>query len=175
MQELLRGRHIELPADPYQRVALFEQEIIAEFGRCARVLRTLAEIEHIQQAFAAPVRNLEQCGAVAFGWIARLQDVEVSRKLDLAVRRAWREIDVGDDPVGCQLGIDSEIGLRENSLVGTSRADGGAVEDVGPLHHLDVSDSREACESKKERENRNASKHETNFSWLRRASGWPAR
>jgi len=65
---------VGLPADPDQREALFEQEVVAK-------------IELREQAFVPSIRNLQQGGSVALAWIKRPEHVKIRGKFDLPLRR----------------------------------------------------------------------------------------
>ena len=70
-------RWIELPADPQQRVALFEQQAVAEILLVFRVETAGGAVEHAQHALPAAVVDLEQYGPVAAGQIHRLDQVDI--------------------------------------------------------------------------------------------------
>ena len=107
--ETLTMRRIELPADPEQREALRHQETVAHLGFGGRIeaaRRLVVEGEH---PFAAAVRDLVQHCAVAAFDLFRLDQKEVRRELDAPAGILWRLVDVGDDFVWREGGVDLEV------------------------------------------------------------------
>src|SRR5580658_8497061 len=132
--EKIRARgNIELPADPDERVALLEQKAIAKGLGRVDVERATGEIEGAQEAFAAAVRNLKQCRAVAFSGIARLEDEEIGFELDKTGSVDRSQIQVGNDAARGEFGVDGELHPSLNGLIRAGGAKGLTVQNVLPL------------------------------------------
>jgi hypothetical protein len=133
--------HVEFPAEPHQRVALLQQEAIAEIGFVARIVRS-PQIERPQHGLAAAVRDLEQQRMIAVLGIARLQTIEIGRELHQPVLIARRPGDVGDDFVGRQIGIDREISFADDALIRSGRGESLAVQNIAALGNFDTDERR---------------------------------
>ena len=81
-------RHVILPTQPKQRVALFQQQTAA------------VRLEHVEQPHAASVGYFEQQSAVAQLRVARPQHDEVCGPLDIAAFIARCFVDVRNDAIG---------------------------------------------------------------------------
>ena len=125
-------RNVELPADPDQRVALLEQQRIAEVLFGAQ-FAAVVEVEHAQHAPAAAIGDFEQRRAVPLRRILRPQHDQVGGELHQSFGVLRRAIDIRDDLVGGQFGIDGEIDFARDLLV---------VRDgkIHPLGDLDTCD-----------------------------------
>jgi hypothetical protein len=134
--ELHRGaiRHVEFPADPDERVAGLEEKRIAEI-LCGAEVAALREIEHADHASAAAIRNLEQRGAVTFRRVLGSEDEQVGREFDQTLSVPRSAIDVDDDLVRGELGIDGEVELAGDLLLVDER-------EVDALGDFDSGDGR---------------------------------
>ena len=113
--------NIELPTHPYQRVAGLEQQRIAQIGRNGRRRRSRRcrwhEVEHSQHPLASAIGDFKQRGAVALRGILGLQHIQIGGKLDQSLRVARSAVQVDDDLVVRELGIDGKIDLADDLFI----------------------------------------------------------
>src|ERR1700685_293850 len=76
----------------------------------------IADIEHAD-TLVTSVWDLDQRSSVALGGMVSTEDVKIGRKFDFAFRIARCEIDVGNNSIGWQFGIDGEIDLPGDAVV----------------------------------------------------------
>ena len=123
------GCHVELPADPDQRVPLRGQEAIAEVILCRRIAAACRAGESRQQALVAAIRHFDQRDAVAPGCVFRLQDIEVGGELDESLAVLFRLVEIGHDGVARVRRIDGKVD-RPDELLVAGRADIGTPGDL---------------------------------------------
>ncbi len=132
MEDVVAGRGIELPAEPDDGVAFFEEIGIAEVaGDGAGIGRGGGEVEERNHAFVAAVGDFEEDGAVGVGGIAGAEEIEIGGELDLAFGVARGEGEVADQAVGGEIGIDGEGDGSGDAFVGAGGTEGAALLDLG--------------------------------------------
>ena len=135
-------RRVELPADPEQGKALPHQEAVADVGGRARVEAPSAVVEESEHPLAAAVGDLVEHGTVAALDALGFQQEKVRREFGLARGISRRLVEVGDDAVRRQCGIDCEEDLPRDLLVGADGAERLPADDVAARLHLDPHDFR---------------------------------
>ena len=120
---------IKLPTNPNERIALVEQESVAELLLGSGVTRGLGAGEQTQKALAATVRNFEHDGAIPELGLDRTQNVNVGRILDTPFGVARGQLKIVDDFVGGRGRVGLETCSRYDALVGAYFSKLLAVED----------------------------------------------
>ena len=86
----------ELPAYRDERVTVPHQKPVAKLAELAALGPAAAGVIEAAEHPVAAVRSFEQQHAVAFRGIRRLQDVQVGREMDAAIRGARRVFEIDD-------------------------------------------------------------------------------
>ena len=113
-------RDVPLPSQPQQRESLFQEKVVSELSRRARIGRGsgFSQVEGRQHSLSPAVRHLEENRAVVSG---RLEHVEIRREFDQSLLVPRAVIDVGNDAVRREPGIDSEVNLAGDLCVRPGR------------------------------------------------------
>src|SRR5260370_5721980 len=125
--------HVELPAEPGDRVPLPHQEAIAKF---LRGVGRDAPVDQPENAVAAAVGDLKEHAAIAALHILGLQKIKVRRKLDLAGRVTLGLVQVYDLPVVEGGWVYLEVNTTGNPLVGANSAERLAILNVSARQNL---------------------------------------
>ena len=146
-------RRVELPSNPQQRETLLHQKTVAHVGQRRWIEAARRVVEESEHPLAAAVRHFVEQRAVATLDSFWLDEEEVGRELDLAGRIARRVVDVRDDAVRRQRGIDGEEDLAGELLVRTGRAERLSSDEIGARRHLDPHDlGVHRCRRKREQD-----------------------
>ena len=149
------ARHVELPANPDQRVPLPGEKAIAEviLGRRIEIAACGAG-ESREQALVAAIRHFDQRDAIASSRVLRLQDIEVGRELDESLAVFLRLLEIDHDGISRVRGIDGEIDRADEFLV-------AGHAHIGTPDNLDADDfgPGSACEAHQNREGENCVLH----------------
>ena len=138
------SRNVPLPAEPHQRITLFQKPVVAELVAAA------GEIEAVEHAFAAAVGHLQQHGAVALGRIHGFHHVEIGGALHHAIGILAGELEVADDAVGRQFRVEREMHFADDLLV-------GAIPHGSARGNLDGADGGAERRDREERQERHCS------------------
>ena len=134
-------RHVRLPANPRDRVAMTHQEAVSEIGGRAGIGDAQRAIEHAERDLAAAVGHIEQQPPVALARSDGLQQIKVGRELDASLGVLLREPDVSDLPMQRMSGIGGEADRPGDLLIGAGIAKGFPAEnhfaflDIETRHH----------------------------------------
>src|SRR5450759_2126414 len=135
-------RHVRLPADPRDRVAMTHQEAVAEIGGRAGIGDARRAVEHAERDLAAAVGHVEQQPPLALARINGLQQIKVGRELDASLGVLLREPDVSDLPMQRMSGIGGEADHPRDLFIGAGIAEGFSAEnhfaflDIETRHHV---------------------------------------
>ena len=130
--QVVAALDVELPPDPDERVAQARQEAVAEIRFSGGVERAAAAVT-VERHLPAAVDDVDERDAVRTARVARLEDVEVGRELDLARGVARRLVEPDDDLVAGVFRVDREVDRPDDLLV-ARRSDVGALGDVDARH-----------------------------------------
>ncbi len=95
-----------MPPEPYQRVALAQQEAVACLRQIVAGSAGDVGIKQRKPAFIAAIDDIEKQDAIGFGAIDGTQYVDVGDILNHATRILGSKLDVLDDRVSRKFGID---------------------------------------------------------------------
>ena len=148
------ARHIELPADPNDCIALLQKKPVAIVFR--------ASPEHPQPGTTA-VGDFEQDRAVPRLGIARFDYDHVRAEFHLAFAVHGRLRDVGDDRVRRVLRIYRELRLRHDPLVRSGGSESLRAQYIGALDDVYFFDG--GCERQRRYCERDGGSHQVRLSW----------
>jgi len=101
---------------------------VSDVGRGLGILRGRGALESGQDALGAAVAGFVKEDAVSAGGVDGFQQVEVRVELDLAVLVPGSEREVDHHPVCRELGIEGEVHLPHELLVGAREPETAALE-----------------------------------------------
>ncbi len=117
-----------------QRESLLHQRAVAEFGVGRRIRGVRGVLEDRKDPLGAAVARFVEEPAVAARGVDRLEEIEVRRELDQALRVLRREIQVDDAAVLRPRRIKGEVHLADELFVRSGRAERLPVEhDFAPF------------------------------------------
>ena len=122
-------RHVPLPSHPEQGVALLHQRAVTELGFARRIGGVGRILKDRQNPLAAAIAGLVEKPAIAASRVEGLQQIEVRRELDQALRILRREIQVDDAAVLRPRRIEGEINFAGEFFIRPGGAERAAVED----------------------------------------------
>ena len=122
--------HVELPAQPGQAEAVVQQQRVSKLRRGGQFPGRSRQAEHAQHPLAAPVADLVEDGPVSLAGTGGSDEKKVGGELHFASPVARRQVDVADDSVLLQPGVDFEEDPSMDLLVGARRAEAAAVQDL---------------------------------------------
>ena len=126
--------HVPLPAHPEEREAAPHERTVSKVLSGCWVCRSTRLLEGLENSLAATVPRFVEESTVTAARIHRLQEVEVSAELDFAAHVSRCELQVDNDVVFGQVGIELEMSDAHELLVRSSEAKRSAVEDdLAPL------------------------------------------
>ena len=132
---------IQLPAQPHERESLAHEEPVSEILTGLGSPGVPGQVEKTDHGLSAPVGDLVENGAVASLHLHRFQEHEIGGELHLALIVAGRLQDVGDDPVGSQIGVDGEVHASRDQFVGAYQRIGLTLQDRIPFVDLHPDDA----------------------------------
>ena len=133
-------RHVPLPADPHQRVALAHQQAVAKILLLLGAVGVNARIEIGQQRFAAAITHLQDAQSTRLSRVFGLQHHEIRRGFDVMIHVERRKIEIDNFFIRDAFGIKRKRHQAFDFFVGARSAERLALQYIRARFDFDGND-----------------------------------